>query len=1025
MKKSGKLFNPFPGLRPFRNEESHLFFGRKGQSEAVMENLVSKRFVAVIGASGSGKSSLIFCGLLPLLEKSTQNTQWQVVHLRPGNEPVGNLAAALNEELHGNKQNTSGHHTGEIRKFLDQGPTGLVDYLRTLNHSKSENFLVLIDQFEELFRYRSSRKNQEGPDESELFVQLLVEAVRQTDEPVYVVLTMRSDFIGECSRFQELTGLINNSNYLVPQMTREDFREAITGPVAVGGAKIDEALVQQLLVEVGDDPDQLPILQHAMMRTWDYWAGLSDPDRPVGLSDYEAVGTMKKALSIHANEAFDELSLEGKQVCEHLFKTITEKGNDNRGIRHPTRVEVIAEIAKTDIAGVIAVADTFRSPGRSFIVPAQNIDLDRDSVIDLSHESLMRIWDRLRIWVEEEAQAVNMYLRLAEAARMYQEGKTGLWRPPDLQLALNWKMKQQPTLTWAQRYDPAFERAMVYLETSEKEFHAEEENKIRMQRRALRRTRITALVLGVAAILSIGFMLFALDQRVKAEKQRLFAVEKQAEAEKQTKLAQDNFNRAEMEKAKAEKSAEEARRQKEAADSAKIVAQEQQKVAELNANIAKRQTKIANNKTKEAEAQRQIALTNEKIATMEREKATNLRFLSIAKSMSVKSQQIDDDIDLKNLLAYQAYLFNRDYGGTPFNADIYTGLYFARKSLDSLSYNIFNGHSDAVNDVLFLDNYHFITSGSDGTVRKWDIRSPGNHSGILLNDGTINYFLALSSDKKWLACGTGNQGIILVDLNHPGQPPKSLNDNQGKIKALAFSPVSGQLYSAGTDTRIVTWNPETGIAVEFDAPGSIVNTLAFSPSGEVLAAGTRDGRILLYDPAGGNPPTRFYQEQNNPVHVLTFNHQGNLLLEGNQLGIARIWDLQTKNVLNILRGHTARITDAQFSNNDSLILTSSMDGTIQLWDANDLNTQPVTYKDNDGFVFAVAFSQDNQSFVSGSTQGDYVVARPTHAESLVQNLCSNLHRTMTHEEWAVFVGKDIRYENTCPDLQSSTDVMNK
>ena len=207
-------------------------------------------------------------------------------------------------------------------------------------------YLLIADQFEELFRFKRSGKDDLTFNEAEAYVNLLVQAVRQTEVPVYMVMTMRSDFIGDCSQFQELTALINESNYLIPRMSRDDMKSAVTGPVAVGGAKIDPLLTQTLLNEIGDNPDQLPILQHSLMRTWEYWRTLGDFDRPLGLSDYDSIGRMEKALSEHANEAYDELDEEGKRICESLFKTLTEKGADNRGIRHPTRVEVIAEIAK-------------------------------------------------------------------------------------------------------------------------------------------------------------------------------------------------------------------------------------------------------------------------------------------------------------------------------------------------------------------------------------------------------------------------------------------------------------------------------------------------------------------------------------------------------------------------------------------------------------------------------------------------------------------------------------------------------
>ena len=405
-----------------------------------------------------------------------------------------------------------------------------------------------------------------------------------------MVLTMRSDFIGECSHFQELTSLINESNYLIPQMTRDDFKDAVTGPVAVGGATIDPNLVTQLLNDVGDNPDQLPILQHALMRTWEYWQQQKDLERPLSISDYEAVGRMEKALSEHANEAFEELSPKEKMICESMFKTLTEKGGDNIGIRQPTRLEVISEIAIAEPEEVAAVVEIFRKPGRSFLIPAHPLQLTSNSVVDISHESIMRIWDRLKIWVEEEAQAVQMYSRVSEASALFQEGKTGLWRPPDLQLALNWRKKQQPTLTWAERYNPAFERAIVFLETSEKDFIAEEQNKIRLQKRQLRRTRAFAMVLGTAAIISIGIMLYAFvlrDEAVKAQQeavhQKYLADSSAVVAQFQSEIAVAQSDTAMMMRDSANASTLVALENAEEADRQTIIAQIQSEIAQDSA----------------------------------------------------------------------------------------------------------------------------------------------------------------------------------------------------------------------------------------------------------------------------------------------------------------------------------------------------------------------------------------------------------------------------------------------------------
>src|SRR4029450_11575268 len=183
---------------------------------------------------------------------------------------------------------------------------GIVNVARAARLTQHEKLLVVVDQFEELFRFRAA---QEGTsvDEASAFVKLLLEASHQRDLAIYIVLTMRSDFLGDCAQFQGLPEAINDGQYLIPRMTRDERRFAVTGPVGVTRGKISEPLVNRLLNDVGDNPDQLPILQHALMRTWDHWATHRRNGEPIGIEHYEAIGTMSEALSRHADEAFTEL----------------------------------------------------------------------------------------------------------------------------------------------------------------------------------------------------------------------------------------------------------------------------------------------------------------------------------------------------------------------------------------------------------------------------------------------------------------------------------------------------------------------------------------------------------------------------------------------------------------------------------------------------------------------------------------------------------------------------------------------
>src|SRR5258706_10843631 len=566
--------NPFPGLRPFKVEESHLFFGREGQSDEVLLKLSKSRFVGVIGPSGSGKSSFIYCGVLPILYGgflTDASPNWEVVVTRPGAGPIDNLAESL---LKTSKDyNYADPEDKKIKRtivstLLRSSSLELVEAIQQSRRSSDVNYLILVDQFEELFRFKDST-DPNSVNETLGFVNLLMEAVNYEDSPIYVAITMRSDFIGDCAQFPELTRKINDSHYLIPQMTRDQKRRAIEGPVAVGSAKIAPRLTQQLLNDLGDNPDQLPILQHALMRTWNYWSKYRDfEDEQVDLKHYEAIGTMSEALSMHANEAYDELDEDQKRICEILFKAITEKRGENFGIRRPTRLNEIASIADVSEGDVIEVLEKFREPGRSLLTPGHGTPLGSKSMVDISHESLMRIWVRLKNWVDDEADAVQMYQRLAEAANMYQVGKAGLWRPPDLQLALNWQVKHKPTLVWGQRYHPAFERTMIFLEYSKKEFETEQRIKELEAKRKLQRARITAIVFGVLAGFALIAFVYAFVQSGIAQENALLAQANEVKAN-------ENAKRAAAEALRANKEADNAKTQQKLPETSAIEANRQ------------------------------------------------------------------------------------------------------------------------------------------------------------------------------------------------------------------------------------------------------------------------------------------------------------------------------------------------------------------------------------------------------------------------------------------------------------------
>jgi tetratricopeptide (TPR) repeat protein len=609
-----RFTNPFPGLRPFESNEDHLFFGRDGQSDELLRRLRRSRFLAVLGTSGSGKSSLVRAGMLPSLFgglMTQAGSGWRVALFRPGHDPIGNLATALTDpQVFETSPEDAAIQKTITEATLRRSALGLVEATRQARIPENENLLVVVDQFEEIFRFRRTSKREGPEDEAAAFIKLLLEAKRQTAVPIYIVITMRSDFLGDCAQFRDLPEAINDGQYLIPRMTRDQRREAITGPVAVGGGEISGRLVNRLLNDVGDNPDHLPILQHALMRTWDLWTSDRLNGEAIDLRHYEAVGTMADALSRHADEAYAELpDDQSRALAEKLFKNLTERGPDNREIRRPTRVSEISAIAEATPAAVISVIEPFRRAGRSFLMPPASVPLTADSLIDISHESLIRGWERLRKWVDEEARSAQIYRRIAQTAVLYEEGGAGLWHDPDLALALRWRDTNRPNAVWAQHYHPRFDSAMSFIDASKTANEAEIAERENKRRRDVRRTRIFASVLGVAFLMSLGFGVFAFDARNKAVLAAHHALEEKNRADRALVIA-------DKERIKAQDS------EKRAVENERI-AQDERTKAQTAAKVANDQRIAAEDATRRAQHAELMANQQREAASREADRAYN------------------------------------------------------------------------------------------------------------------------------------------------------------------------------------------------------------------------------------------------------------------------------------------------------------------------------------------------------------------------------------------------------------------